>query len=63
MVVVPGAFLCEQLHGYIRAADLTVPEELLNLIDEIVSPGTRVSPQDEAWHHPDLASTSRRRRL
>ncbi len=44
----------EQLDGLLKAADLTLDDETLDRIDEIVPPGTDIYHADGAWqsHRP-----------
>jgi aryl-alcohol dehydrogenase-like predicted oxidoreductase len=56
-----GPRTIEHLESQLSAADLELPDELLDRIDEIVPPGTNVNPADTGWENPALAPAARRR--
>ena len=43
------------------AADVTLSDEVLDRIDEIVRPGSLVNPADTGWDNPALQPSARRR--
>ena len=57
-----GPRTLEQLEGQLGAVDVELTDEILDRIDEIVPPGTNLSPGDEGWTPPSLADASLRRR-
>jgi aryl-alcohol dehydrogenase-like predicted oxidoreductase len=57
-----GPRTMEQLESQIGAADLSLPTDVLDRIDEIVPPGTTLNPTDAGWQNPALAPAARRRR-
>ena len=52
----------EQLDDLLDGLDVTLEDDLLDRIDEIVPPGTDVSPLDQAYLPPALVEPARRRR-
>jgi aryl-alcohol dehydrogenase-like predicted oxidoreductase len=56
-----GPRTMEPLESQLSAPDVTLPEELLDAIDEIVPPGTTLDPADVGWSPPSLAPHNRRR--
>ena len=56
-----GPRTMEHLESQITAADVTVSDEVLDRIDEIVPPGTTVNPVDNSFDNPALAPAARRR--
>jgi hypothetical protein len=40
---------------------VTLSDELLDRIDEIVPPGTNLNPADAGWQNPALEPSARRR--
>jgi aryl-alcohol dehydrogenase-like predicted oxidoreductase len=56
-----GPRTMEHLESQLRAADVELPEELLDRIDEIVPPGSNVNPADTGWQNPALEPAARRR--
>jgi hypothetical protein len=53
----------EQLDDLLAAADVTLTDEILDRIDEIVPPGTDVGAPDQSAYVPTgLQRTDRRRR-
>jgi aryl-alcohol dehydrogenase-like predicted oxidoreductase len=57
-----GPRTTDQLEGQLRALDVSLDDELLDRIDEIVPPGTTINPADAGWTPPALADASLRRR-
>jgi aryl-alcohol dehydrogenase-like predicted oxidoreductase len=57
-----GARTMEQLDGLLAGLDVALPDEVLDRIDEIVPPGTDVSPLDQAYVPPAIQNTELRRR-
>jgi aryl-alcohol dehydrogenase-like predicted oxidoreductase len=57
-----GPRTMEQLESQLPALDVSLDEELLDRIDEIVPPGTNLNPVDAGWTPPALATPSLRRR-
>ena len=45
----------------LTAADVTLADEVLDRIDEIVAPGVNVNPSDGGWPNPALEKGARRR--
>ncbi|HEY2260568.1 MAG TPA: aldo/keto reductase [Solirubrobacteraceae bacterium] len=56
-----GPRTMEQLESQLTAADVTLSDDVLDRIDEIVAPGTTVNPADGGWSNPALEATARRR--
>jgi aryl-alcohol dehydrogenase-like predicted oxidoreductase len=56
-----GPRTMEHLESQLTAADVTLSDDLLDRIDEIVPPGTNVNPSDGGWQNPALAPEARRR--
>jgi aryl-alcohol dehydrogenase-like predicted oxidoreductase len=56
-----GPRTMEHLESQLTAADVTLTDEVLDRIDEIVPPGSNVNPADTGWDSPDLAPAARRR--
>jgi hypothetical protein len=52
----------EQLTDLLDGVDLTLDDEVLDRIDEIVQPGTNLNAEDDGWTPPALAVTAARRR-
>jgi aryl-alcohol dehydrogenase-like predicted oxidoreductase len=57
-----GAHTMEQLDDLLAAADVTLTDDILDQIDEIVPPGTDVGPLDQAYQPPALQRPDLRRR-
>ncbi|HUB37415.1 MAG TPA: aldo/keto reductase [Streptosporangiaceae bacterium] len=57
-----GPHTIEQLDDLLAGADVTLTDEILDRIDEIVPPGTDAGPLDQAYLPPALLSPSLRRR-
>ena len=58
-----GPRTMEQLESQVGAADVKLPRDVLDRIDEIVPPGTNVNPMDAGWQNPWLALEARRRHV
>jgi aryl-alcohol dehydrogenase-like predicted oxidoreductase len=56
-----GPRTIEHLESQLTAADVELPDELLDRIDEIVPPGTNLNPADAGWDNPALRPEARRR--
>jgi aryl-alcohol dehydrogenase-like predicted oxidoreductase len=56
-----GPRTIEQLGSQLGAAEVQLDTELLDHIDEIVTPGTTLNPTDAGWTNPALAPAARRR--
>src|SRR5436190_2680751 len=56
-----GPRTMEQLESQIGAADVTLSDDVLDRIDEIVPPGSLVNPSDTGWQNPALEPSARRR--
>ncbi len=56
-----GPRTMEQLESQLPAGDVTLADDVLDHIDEIVPPGTNVNDQDAGWQNPALAPEARRR--
>jgi len=57
-----GPHTMEQLDDLLASADVTLTDDILDQIDEIVPPGTDVGPLDQAYLPPALLTASLRRR-
>jgi aryl-alcohol dehydrogenase-like predicted oxidoreductase len=57
-----GPRTIEQLESQLPALEVSLSEELLDRIDEIVPPGLNVNPSDRGWQPPSLEDSSLRRR-
>jgi aryl-alcohol dehydrogenase-like predicted oxidoreductase len=57
-----GPRTMSQLDDLLGALEVTLSDEILNRIDEIVPPGTDVSPLDQAYQPPAMQRTNLRRR-
>lgn len=60
--VIIGPRTMSQLEDALKGASLTLDDETLDRIDEIVPPGTNVYHPDGAWTPPVLADATHRRR-
>ena len=49
-----GPRTMEQLESQLPALDVSLDDELLDRIDEIVPPGTNLNPADAGWTPPSL---------
>ncbi len=56
-----GPRTMEHLESQLSAADVTLSDEVLDRIDEIVPPGVNISPSDGGWPNPGLEPAARRR--
>jgi aryl-alcohol dehydrogenase-like predicted oxidoreductase len=56
-----GPRTMEHLESQLGAADVELPTEVLDRIDEIVPPGTTINPTDAGWQNPALDASARRR--
>jgi aryl-alcohol dehydrogenase-like predicted oxidoreductase len=56
-----GPRTMDQLESQLTAADVTLSDEVLDKIDEIVPPGVNLSPADGGWENPALEAAARRR--
>ncbi len=56
-----GPRTMEQLESQLPAADVELPDDVLDRIDAIVPPGTNVNPVDAGWQNPALKPEARRR--
>ena len=57
-----GPRTMEQLDSQLGAADVQLPADVLDAVDEIVPPGTTLNPPDDGWDPPSITDPSRRRR-
>ncbi len=57
-----GPRTMQHLESQLGAADVELPGELLDRIDEIVAPGTNLNPADRGYEPPALVRPSLRRR-
>jgi aryl-alcohol dehydrogenase-like predicted oxidoreductase len=56
-----GPRTMEQLESQLPAAEVTLSDEVLDKIDEIVPPGVNLNEADGGWQNPALAPEARRR--
>jgi aryl-alcohol dehydrogenase-like predicted oxidoreductase len=56
-----GPRTMEHLESQLTAADVELPGDVLDRIDEIVPPGVTLNPADNGWASPALEATARRR--
>jgi aryl-alcohol dehydrogenase-like predicted oxidoreductase len=56
-----GPRTMEHLESQLTAADVELPGNVLDRIDEIVPPGVTLNPADNGWVSPALEATARRR--
>ena len=56
-----GPRTMQHLDSQLAAADVTLSQDVLDRIDEIVPPGTTVNPADNSYDNPDLRPAARRR--
>ena len=56
-----GPRTMDHLDSQLAALDVTLSEDVLDRIDEIVPPGTNVNPVDAGWSNPHLEPAARRR--
>jgi hypothetical protein len=59
--VIIGRKTMEHLESQLAAADVKLPDDVLDRIDEIVLPGTTINPADGGWVSPALGPAARRR--
>ncbi|HTU86396.1 MAG TPA: aldo/keto reductase [Solirubrobacteraceae bacterium] len=57
-----GPRTMEQLEPQLGAAEVTLPDDVLDRIDEIVPPGVTINPVDAGWQNPALEPAARRSR-
>jgi aryl-alcohol dehydrogenase-like predicted oxidoreductase len=57
-----GPRTMEQLESQLGAAELRLPDDVLDRIDKIVPPGSTLSKADAGWESPALANPKLRRR-
>jgi aryl-alcohol dehydrogenase-like predicted oxidoreductase len=57
-----GPHTMEQLDDLLASADVTLTDDILDQIDEIVPPGTDIGTLDQAYLPPDLQRSNLRRR-
>jgi aryl-alcohol dehydrogenase-like predicted oxidoreductase len=56
-----GPRTMEHLESQLGAAEVELPDDVLDRIDEIVPPGVNVNPADAGWDNPELSAAARRR--
>jgi aryl-alcohol dehydrogenase-like predicted oxidoreductase len=56
-----GPRTMEHLESQLTAVNVSLSEDVLDRIDEIVPPGTNVNPGDTGWQNPALERAERRR--
>ncbi len=56
-----GPRTMEHLESQLTAAEVTLPDDVLDRIDEIVPPGVTINHADNGWTQPALAPDARRR--
>jgi len=56
-----GPRTLQQLESQLGAADVQLPDDVLDRIDEIVAPATNINPADAGWTNPALSPAARRR--
>ncbi len=56
-----GPRTMEHLESQLTAADVTLSDDVLDRIDEIVPPGVNLNPVDSGWPNPALEPAARRR--
>ncbi len=56
-----GPRTMEHLESQLSAADVTLSDDVLDRIDEIVPPGVNINPADGGWPNPGLEPAARRR--
>ena len=57
-----GPRTMEQLESYLPAADITLSADVLDRIDELVTPGVTINPDDNSYGQHELVPAKRRRR-
>ncbi len=56
-----GPRTMEQLESQLPAAEVTLSDDVLDRIDELVPPGVNLNPADGGWQNPALEPEARRR--
>jgi aryl-alcohol dehydrogenase-like predicted oxidoreductase len=56
-----GPRTIEHLESQLTAAEVTLSDDVLDRIDEIVPPGVTLNPADGGWQNPSLTASTRRR--
>jgi aryl-alcohol dehydrogenase-like predicted oxidoreductase len=56
-----GPRTMQQLESYLPAADITLPADVLDRIDELVAPGVTLNPEDNSYGTHELTPIARRR--
>jgi aryl-alcohol dehydrogenase-like predicted oxidoreductase len=56
-----GPRTMEQLESQLPAAEVTLSDDVLDRIDELVPPGVNLNPADGGWQNPALEPAARRR--
>jgi aryl-alcohol dehydrogenase-like predicted oxidoreductase len=56
-----GPRTMDHLESQLAGADITLSDDVLDRIDEIVPPGVTLNPADNGWVSPSLQPTARRR--
>ncbi|HLQ54100.1 MAG TPA: aldo/keto reductase [Streptosporangiaceae bacterium] len=56
-----GPRTMEHLQSQLPAAEVTLTDDVLGRMDEIVAPGVTINPADGGWVSPALKPTARRR--
>ena len=56
-----GPRTMEHLESQLTAAEVHLPDDVLDRIDEIVAPGVTLNPADNGWVSPALEPSARRR--
>ena len=56
-----GPRTMEHLESQLAALDVTLSDDVLDRIDEIVPPGVNLNPADAGWTNPYLEPAARRR--
>jgi aryl-alcohol dehydrogenase-like predicted oxidoreductase len=56
-----GPRTMEQLESQLPAAEIKLSDDVLDRIDQIVTPGTNINPADGGWVSPALQPAARRR--
>ena len=56
-----GPRTMEHLDSQLAAADVVLPSDVLDRVDEIVPPGVTLNPADAGWQSPALQPAARRR--
>ncbi|MDQ3586962.1 MAG: aldo/keto reductase [Actinomycetota bacterium] len=55
-----GPRTVEHLESQLTAPEVVLPDDLLDRIDEIISPGLNINPADGGWQNPALEPAARR---